>query len=242
MNMQHTYHITGMTCSSCEAKVKAALLTLPDITSVNVSKDTNSATISMDKHVSLSSLQEALGGVTSKYQITATAHNETIELAKGWLETYKPLLILFGFITLVSVLVSFREGEWNAMIWMSSFMGGFFLSFSYFKLINLPDFADSYSMYDVVAKRWKAWGYIYAFIEFGLGIAYVSHFNPVLTNGVTLVVMTISIIGVLQSVLNKRQIRCACLGAVFNLPMSTITILEDALMIVMSAVMLVWLL
>lgn len=240
--MQHTYHITGMTCSSCEAKVKAALLTLPDITSVNVSKDTNSATISMDKHVSLSSLQEALGGVTSKYQITATAHNETIELAKGWLETYKPLLILFGFITLVSVLVSFREGEWNAMIWMSSFMGGFFLSFSYFKLINLPDFADSYSMYDVVAKRWKAWGYIYAFIEFGLGIAYVSHFNPVLTNGVTLVVMTISIIGVLQSVLNKRQIRCACLGAVFNLPMSTITILEDALMIVMSAVMLVWLL
>lgn len=240
--MQHTYHITGMTCSSCEAKVKAALLTLPDITSVNVSKDTNSATISMDKHVSLSSLQEALGGVTGKYQITATAHNETVEQAKGWLETYKPLLILFGFITLVSVLVSFREGEWNAMIWMNSFMGGFFLSFSYFKLINLPDFADSYSMYDVVAKRWKAWGYIYAFIEFGLGIAYVSHFNPVLTNGVTLVVMTISIIGVLQSVLNKRQIRCACLGAVFNLPMSTITILEDALMIVMSAVMLVWLL
>ncbi|RYY00555.1 MAG: heavy-metal-associated domain-containing protein, partial [Gammaproteobacteria bacterium] len=58
-----------------------------------------------------------------------------------------------------------------------------------------------------------------------------------LTNGVTFVVMTVSIIGVLQSVLNKRKIKCACLGDVFNLPMSTITIIEDALMIAMSVVM-----
>ena len=59
-----------------------------------------------------------------------------------------------------------------------------------------------------------------------------------LTNIVTFVVMTVSIAGVLQSVFNKRKIKCACLGAVFNLPMSTITIIEDALMIGMSAVML----
>ena len=48
--------------------------------------------------------------------------------------------------------------------------------------------------------------------------------------------MSISIAGVLQSVFNKRKIKCACLGAVFNLPMSTVTIIEDAVMIVMSAV------
>jgi hypothetical protein len=40
---------------------------------------------------------------------------------------------------------------------------------------------------------------------------------------------------VLQSVFNKRKIQCACLGAVFNLPMSTVTIIEDAMMIAMSA-------
>jgi len=50
--------------------------------------------------------------------------------------------------------------------------------------------------------------------------------------------MSVSIVGVLQSVLNKRKIKCACLGDVFNLPMSTITIIEDALMIGMSGVML----
>jgi hypothetical protein len=49
--------------------------------------------------------------------------------------------------------------------------------------------------------------------------------------------MSISIVGVLQSVLNKKKIQCACLGAVFNLPMSTVTIIEDALMIAMSGIM-----
>jgi hypothetical protein len=50
--------------------------------------------------------------------------------------------------------------------------------------------------------------------------------------------MSVSIIGVLQSVLNKSKIKCACLGAVFQLPMSTVTIVEDGLMIAMSASML----
>jgi hypothetical protein len=50
--------------------------------------------------------------------------------------------------------------------------------------------------------------------------------------------MGFSSIGVIQSVVNKRKIRCACLGAVFNLPMSTVTIMEDLLMVVMSGMML----
>jgi hypothetical protein len=90
----------------------------------------------------------------------------------------------------------------------------------------------------VLAKRLPVWAYIYAFLELGLGVAYLVDFNPVLTNWITLIVMSVSIIGVLQTVLNKKQIRCACLGAVFNLPMSTVTIIEDALMIAMSGIML----
>jgi hypothetical protein len=94
-------------------------------------------------------------------------------------------------------------------------------------------------MYDIVAKKWKGYGYVYAFIELGLGIAYLTDINPLITNLVTSIVMSVSIIGVLQSVLNKKKIKCACLGAVFNLPMSTITIIEDALMIAMSLIMLI---
>lgn len=233
-NMTHTYQLTGMTCANCEAKVKSALLALPDITSVNVSRETNSATITMDKHISLADLQRAIGP-ENKYHIMALNHNDAAEQTKSWLATYKPILLIFGYITLLSILLSLHNGYINNMQFMNVFMAGFFLTFSFFKILDLNGFAESYSMYDVVAKKFKAWGYIYAFIELALGIAYAINFDHYTTNLITVIVMSVSLIGVLQSILNKQKIQCACLGAVFNLPMSTVTITEDALMIVMSA-------
>ena len=233
--MVHTYQVTGMTCSSCEAKVKSSLLMVENVVSVEVSKDENSATITMDKHISLDKLQKAL---TEKYQISAQHHSELAEQTKSWLETYKPILLIFFYISLVTLLVQFSNNRFDGMQWMRHFMAGFFLVFSFFKMLNLKGFAESYVMYDVVAKRLPAWAYIYAFTELALGIAFLINFNPLVTNSLTFIVMSISIIGVLQSVLNKKKIQCACLGAVFNLPMSTVTIIEDALMIAMSAWML----
>jgi len=237
--MTHTYQLTGMTCGGCENKVKSNLLVLPDVTAVEVSKDTNSATISMDKHISLDTLQQALGGSDSKYQISAAHHNETLEEAKSWAETYKPILLIFGYVTAISLVVSWQGNSINFMVFMRIFMAGFFLTFSFFKMLNLKAFAKSYAMYDIVAKKFSAWGYIYAFIELGLGLSFALNLSPVTVNWVTLIVMTISILGVLESVLNKKKIQCACLGAVFNLPMSTVTIVEDAIMIAMSAAMLI---
>ena len=237
--MKHTYKITGMTCENCEAKVKSGLLTLPDVISADVSKDTSTATIEMEKHISLSALQNALGGAGSRYQISAEEHNETIEQTKSWLETYKPLLILFLFITGISISAAYHNGTVHVMMWMQYFMAAFFLSFSYFKLINLRGFADSYMMYDVVAKNFKPWAFIYPFVELALGMAYLTGFAPLFTSIVTVIVMSVSLIGVVQSVLMKRKIQCACLGAVFNLPMSTVTILEDVLMIAMGIMMLI---
>jgi copper chaperone CopZ len=232
--MIHKYRVTGMTCSGCEAKVKSALLTLENVTNVEVSKEDNSATIAMDKHMALSDLQKALD---PKYQISAIEHNEMAEQTKSWFETYKPILLIFFYISLVTVLVQLKNGDFNEMEWMQHFMAGFFLVFSFFKLLNLKGFAESYAMYDVIARKIPVWGYIYALTELGLGIAFLINFNPIVTNSITFAVMSVSIIGVLQSVLNKRKIQCACLGAVFNLPMSTVTIIEDALMIAMSGLM-----
>ncbi|WP_316827552.1 heavy-metal-associated domain-containing protein [Pedobacter miscanthi] len=237
--MTHTYQLTGMTCGGCENKVKNNLFILPDITSVEVSKDTNSATISMEKHIGLDTLQEALGGTDSKYQISAVHHSEAIEEAKSWAETYKPILLIFGYVTAISLVVSWQDNTVNFMVFMRIFMAGFFLTFSFFKMLNLKAFAESYAMYDIVAKKFGPWGYIYAFIELGLGLSFALNLSPTIVNWVTLIVMTISILGVLESVLNKQKIQCACLGAVFNLPMSTVTIVEDAIMIAMSAAMLI---
>ena len=225
-----------MTCGSCEAKVKSSLLMLPNVTEVEVSKDNQSATITMHKHIALLTLQHALD---KKYSIAAAEHNETVEKAKSWFATYKPILIIFAYITIISIIAGIQHNTFHWMQAMNIFMAGFFLTFSFFKMLDLKGFAESYSMYDIVAKKITAWGSIYAFIELGLGIAYATNFQPLVTNLVTFVVMTISIIGVFQSVLNKRKIQCACLGAVFNLPMSTVTIIEDALMIAMSGIMLI---
>ena len=233
--MTHTYKVTGMTCGSCEAEVKSSLLMLPNITEVEVSKDNQTVTISMDKHIALSTFQNALD---KKYSITAIEHNEAAEQAKSWFSTYKPILLIFGYITAIAIISATHQDTFHWMQAMNVFMAGFFLTFSFFKMLDLNGFADSYSMYDIVARKLKSWGYIYAFIELGLGIAYATNFQPLLTNSVTLIVMTVSIIGVLQSVFNKRKIQCACLGAVFNLPMSTVTIIEDLLMIAMSGIML----
>lgn len=233
--MTHKYQVTGMTCGSCEAKVKSALLKVENVNNVEVSKDDNSATITMDKHISIDVFQKAL---PEKYRISVLQHNEIAEQAKSWLETYKPILLIFAYITSVTFFIQLKNQTFNWMEAMRYFMAGFFLVFSFFKMLNLRGFAESYEMYDVVAKKFPIWAYLYAFVELGLGIAYLISFNPIVTNTITLLVMSISIIGVLQSVLNKKKIQCACLGAVFNLPLSTVTIIEDALMIAMSVFML----
>ena len=92
--------------------------------------------------------------------------------------------------------------------------------------------------YDIVARKWIGWGYIYPFVELALGIAYLTTCCSMITYITTLIVMGVSTVGVVQSVFNKRQIKCACLGTGFNLPMSTVTIVEDVTMVVMAGVML----
>lgn len=232
-----------MTCGSCQAKVQVLLSKVAGIKNVTVDLSEGEAAIEMDKHIDTADLKAALKDYP-KYQLSEAEQQHKFiapvaaeEEIKSWIETYKPILIIFGYIIGITLLVEYLHGEFSWMRWMNHFMAGFFLVFSFFKLLNLKGFAESYAMYDIVAKKFSGWGYIYAFIELALGLAFLTGVNPLLTNAVTFVVMTVSIIGVLQSVFYKRKIKCACLGAVFNLPMSTITIIEDALMIGMSGVM-----
>ena len=243
MIMTHTYKVSGMTCTGCQAKVQSLLTKVKSVSNVEIDLAKGEATIQMDKHIATSALQDALKDYP-KYKLSEIAvqhspvFSEESEEAKTWVATYKPILLIFAFITGITLLNEWVTGDFLWMRWMSNFMAGFFLVFSFFKLLNLKGFAESYSMYDVIAKKWSGWGYVYAFVELALGIAFLTGFNPILTNSITFVVMSVSVIGVLQSVFNKRKIKCACLGDVFNLPMSTITIIEDALMIGMSGVML----
>ena len=237
--MTHSYNITGMTCGNCAAKAKNQLLMLGDVTQAEVQLTAPQATITMQKHIPVSALQDALSKA-GNYIITeadGNMHHMTgSEEKTSWLATYKPILLIGAFITGITLIIATTAGAFHWENWMQHFMAAFFLVFSFFKMLDLKGFAESYSSYDIIAKKWPGWGYVYAFIELLLGVAFLTGFSPFLTNAVTFAVMTISINGVLQAVLNKRKIQCACLGAVFNLPMSTVTIIEDGLMIAMSAI------
>lgn len=247
--MTHTYEVTGMTCEACEYKIQHVLSNVEGVKSVTPDRTNNAATIEMDKHIPTSRFQEALKPypkytISEKVALPAT-HTMAFEeeAPKSWLATYKPLLLIFTFITGVSVITAFHAGifeiaHFSAMHFMNHFMAGFFLVFSFFKLLNLKGFAESYAMYDLLAMKVPSYGYVYPFIELALGIAYLVNFQPVTTNIATIVVMGFSSIGVIMSVLDNKKIRCACLGAVFNLPMSTVTIIEDLLMVAMAAAML----
>ena len=92
--MKHTYKITGMTCSSCEEKVASSLLQVENITSATVSKDTELAIITMNKHVPLNDLKIALG---TKYSIETILEDEIKEEEKSWFNTYKPILLIFFY-------------------------------------------------------------------------------------------------------------------------------------------------
>lgn len=152
--------------------------------------------------------------------------------------SYFPLVLILMYLLGAVALAEVAAGGLDTARAMRHFMAGFFLVFSFFKLLDVPAFAMSYSSYDILARRWLEYGYVYPFLELALGAAYLADFQPVATNVTTLVVMGISTVGVVQSLLARRKIRCACLGAVFNLPMSYITLIEDLLMVSMAAIML----
>lgn len=243
--MEHRYKIEGMTCASCLNKVTEALKSVNGITIKKIGLEPPEAELTMSHHVDTGVLNEAVSKVGS-YSISEMGHNEhspammsSSPVDESKPVTYKPLIIiliyLLGFVFLSQV----EKGSLDWMDVMSKFMGGFFIVFSFFKMLDVKGFAYSYSSYDIIAKKWLGYGFIYPFIELGLGVAYLMNFDMLITNVVTLAVMGISTIGVLQSVLKKSKIQCACLGTVFNLPMSTVTLVEDTLMVLMALAMIV---
>ena len=239
--MVQKYKIEGMTCGGCVATVKQALENLEVVGSADIQLEAPQGKLTLKHSVQLSALQEAIG----KYQISEIESpkeekkTEVIDLPEKSITTYKPLLLIIGFIAGVSLLVQYPFDDFSGILWMRFFMAGFFIVFAFFKLLNLEGFAMSYRMYDIVAAKWKGWGYIYPFVELLLGILFLINIAPIFTNVATILILGISSIGVIRSVLDKQKIKCACLGDVFNLPMSTVTIVEDLSMVAMSAIMLV---
>lgn len=238
--MKQEIHIKGMHCGSCVDKIKNALESHYQIDTAHVDLARNTASLEVHMPLpkqKLNSLVKSVGRYSLVEDATPTA--QMVTQKQSFFKTYKPLLLIVLFLLGVSFLVQFPFNNFNSMLAMRHFMAGFFIVFSFFKLLNIKGFASSYAMYDVVAAKWKTWAYLYPFVELALGVSYLLNIAPTATNWATILVLGISSIGVIESNLNKRKIKCACLGDVFNLPMSTVTIIEDLSMVAMAICMLI---
>ena len=150
-----------------------------------------------------------------------------------------PLIIIFVLISIFTVAMSFIPEELTALYVMRMFMAGFFLIFGFVKVIRLSGFVMAYKKYDIIAKRSTAYAYLYPFIELGLGVLFLTGFQLMIAAIITIIIMSIGIIGVTQKLLAKEEVQCACLGVVFKLPMTYVTFAENSLMIIMGIVMIV---
>jgi copper chaperone CopZ len=215
-----TFAVSGMTCKGCRNKVEATLKALAPDMSVTLEppQAVTSSALGVD------ALNAALAKV-GKYRVSSIAASAS-EDSKTWIQTYYPLLLVIGLVAIAA---------FAAQNWMFAFMGGFFAVFGAFKMLDIPAFASAYGRYDVIAKVFKPWGYAYPVVETALGLAFLFQFQLPIMLWVALVLSAIGAIGVIQANLSKQTIQCACLGTVFQLPMSVVTIIENVGMAAMAA-------
>ncbi len=238
--MTHTYNITGMTCNGCKASVQKGLQSLAHVTDVSVDLQNAKATVNMSQHISIKVFQEAL---PDKFSISEQESENVFTSAsaikaapKTDLQQLFPLFLIFGYITAAAFLINYNP--WDMSNFMLDFMGLFYIVFSFFKLLDLKGFPKSFKMYDPLAKAIPAYGWVYPFIELGLGVLFLMRIQIPVALIITIVILGITTFGVTKTLLDKKEIQCACLGTALKLPMTKATFIENSIMLVMAFIIL----
>ncbi len=237
--MKNTYSITGMTCTGCVALVSDKLAKVAGVEKVKVNLEKAEAEVLMAKPISLDDFTSVL---PNKYSIVlkgsqsiATATNTIKEKTK--LEQLRPLLLIFLYLFSATILLNYKT--FDTQSFMFDFMGLFYIVFSFFKFLDLKGFPEIFKMYDPLAKVIPAYGWAYPFIELALGLLFLFRFQVTMALVFTLCILGITTIGVITTLVDKKNIQCACLGTALKLPMTEATLIENSIMLVMAISMLV---
>jgi hypothetical protein len=162
--------------------------------------------------------------------------NSVAKMPKPWGEYAKFVGVMLCVVALSLLHASWRG--WSVQHFMESFMGVFFVVFSGFKFVGYKQFVHGFAMYDIVAKRSIAYAYAYPFLQLLLGMAYLLGSQNVALHLLVLLVSLVSTVGILQTIRNKQQVHCVCLGNIIKLPLSQISLFEDLGMALMAVLML----
>ncbi len=152
---------------------------------------------------------------------------------------YIPLFVLAAVALVAALAKQFAYlHPFDSSDWMLDFMGIFFVSFAMLKLFDLEGFADGFQMYDLIAKHFRGYGYVYPFIELALGLAYLAQWQLPVIFCLTIIVMVWGATGVFWALNQGLDLDCACMGSVLHVPLSIVALIEDVGMAAMALVML----
>ena len=154
--------------------------------------------------------------------------------------TYKPVIALFAVALLMAMVVTWvslgtmfdgRTVEWFISISM--------VLLGLQKLQDVERFATMFLNYDLLAQRWVRYGYVYPFVETWAGLFMMAGVLTWLSAPAALLVASIGAISVFKAVyIDKRDIKCACLGGDSKVPLGFVSLTENLMMIGMAIWML----
>jgi len=109
------------------------------------------------------------------------------------------------------------------------------------KLKDLYSFTTSFITYDLLAMKWLRYGYIYPFVEAYAGIGMIAQLPALAVAPFSLFIGTVGAISVTKAVyIDKRELKCACVGGDSKVPLGFISLSENLFMIAGGLIMLLW--
>ncbi|MEQ9115774.1 MAG: glutaredoxin [Rickettsiales bacterium] len=155
--------------------------------------------------------------------------------------TYKPVAAIFAVTALLAAFISWnflKEIYWPLTI--QYFVGLSMCVLAILKLQNLDSFSNQFITYDLLAKRWLKYAYIYPFAEAFAGIGMVANIYMQYVATVSLFIGTIGAISVIKAVyIDKRELKCACVGGNSRVPLGFISLTENLAMVGMGIWMII---
>ena len=150
--------------------------------------------------------------------------------------SYRPVVALFAMTLLMalaaSVAVHATPFTGQALAWFIAF------SMTVLALLKLQDvekFSSMFLNYDLLAKRWVPYSYIYPFAEGLAGVLMIAGVATWLSVPVALFIGTIGAVSVFKAVyVDKRELKCACVGGSSNVPLGFVSLTENLMMIGMA--------
>ncbi|MCG7646391.1 glutaredoxin [Alteromonas sp. Cnat3-28] len=154
--------------------------------------------------------------------------------------TYAPVIAIFSVAALLSLAFQFFVSEdFISIRTLVLFIAFSMTLLAVQKLKDLYSFTNSFITYDLLAMRWLRYGYIYPFLEAYAGIGMVAHLPAIAVAPFSLFIGTVGAISVFKAVyVDKRELKCACVGGDSNVPLGFVSLSENIFMIAGALLML----